>query len=205
MKQILVVVADKNMEYLMKGLFPRIPLIERIEQFSFDIQVHPNRDPGIYNNVHEFIRPFALQYDYSIVMLDHQGSGREIQTRQDIESTLEALLDQNGWAGRNCAICIYPELENWIWVSEPQMHNAISWEEPNGLYHWISSRNFDQRDTRKPTKPKEAFEAALKYCQLPRSSSIYKAISSNASYKNCQDEAFLKLLNKLRVWLEIRN
>ena len=40
MKDLIVLTADKNTEFLLRGLLPRIPEIERINPFSFDIFPH---------------------------------------------------------------------------------------------------------------------------------------------------------------------
>ena len=201
MKDLIVLVADKNMEFLIQGLFPRIPSVERtVQVFSFDSLVHPYRDPGIYNEADDFLRSFMDEYSYAMVILDHAGCGREEKTREEIERDIEGKLFQSGWQDRACAITIEPELENWIWVSEVRIAKAISWEDANGIYNWLHENDWKTPEELKPSHPKEAFEAALRICKTPRSSSIYRDISSQASYQQCKDPAFLKMLSQLRAW-----
>ncbi len=200
MKDLIVLVADKNMEFLIKGLFPRIPATEQIREFNFESLVHPYRDPGIYNNADDFLRSQNDKYNYALVILDHAGCGREKEARETIEEEIEGKISRSGWQDRMCAIVIEPELENWIWVNETHVAQAISWEESTKVYDWLHANNWKEVEEAKPTRPKEAFEAALRLSETPRSSSIYREISSQASYKKCQDPAFLKMLNQIKAW-----
>ena len=59
------------MDFLIQGLLPRIPLVERINGFTFDTYIHPHRDAGIYKEADDFLRPFVNTYSYAIVMMDH--------------------------------------------------------------------------------------------------------------------------------------
>jgi hypothetical protein len=200
MKDLIVLVADKNMEFLLRGLLPRIPVIEGIRNFNFEIIVHTYRDPGIFNQSHEFLRSFIDKFRYAIVILDFEGSGHENLTREQIETHIEENLSVAGWNSRSCAIAINPELENWIWVNEVRMQNAISWDSEIGLYDWLIQNGIKKADELKPKNPKEAFEAAIRTCNTPRSSSLYFEIAKSSSYKNCEDQAFLKMLNQIKLW-----
>jgi len=200
MKSLIALVADKNMEFLMRGLLPRISNIEEVVAFSFDVIVHPYRDPGIFNEADDFLRSFQKKYDFALTILDHSGCGREDKSRESIENIIEEKLARSGWNNRSCAIVIQPELENWIWVNEVRMANAISWEKEIGLNDWLVQNNWKSLSEIKPKQPKEAFEAAIKTCNTPRSSSLYFEIAKSASYKECQDRAFLKLICKVKDW-----
>ncbi len=199
MKDLLVLVADKNMEFLLKGVLPRIPKVEGLKEFSFDIFVHPYRDPGIYSDADEFLRGFSGEYSKTLVMLDHEGCGHGGKSREEIEKELENKLNKVGWKNRNCVVCIAPELENWIWVNEVRMREAISWNQNTGLYDWLHNRGLKAKECSKPDRPKEAFEKVLKVSSMPRSSAIYYEIGSKASYKQCKDNAFKKMLGYLKA------
>ncbi len=200
MKDLIVLVADKNMQFLIQGLLPRIPRIERLKEFSFDSIIHLHRDPGIYNEADETLRPLADKYGKAMVVLDHSGCGREEKTRTRIESDIEKKMFQSGWQNRACAIAIQPELENWIWVNERRIREAIGWDADIDIYEWLHQNKWKETDAYKPRKPKEAFEAALRKCHTPRSSSIYKEIVESASYSRCLDPAFRKMINQIKTW-----
>ncbi len=85
---------------------------------------------------------------------------------------------------------------------ESKMKEAISWKSQKGFFEWLDENNLKSHDL-KPKRPKEAFEAALKFNKISRSSSLYKKIGASASYKNCIDSSFLKFLNTLKLWFKI--
>jgi hypothetical protein len=135
-----------------------------------------------------------------MAMCDYEGSGSEHLTRDDIEVKIENDLSRNGWGDRCTAIVIKPELENWIWVNSIHMERAIDWNQDIDIRTWAIQHNYLQNGNAKPQRPKESFEAALKLCNMPRSSSIYKDIASRASHKKCIDPAFIKFITTLRNW-----
>ncbi len=184
----------------MQGLLKKIPSIEHLVEFSFDILVHPYRDPGVFNGADEFLKPLIGRYDYALVLLDHQGCGREQLSVEAIEASIASRLEATGWQNRSAVICIEPELENWIWVSEVRMQEVIAWKQPLSLYEWLHRDGWKQVDQPKPYRPKEAFEAAIKLCRVPRSSSLYYRIASQASYRHCRDIAFQKMRVQLKDW-----
>ncbi len=114
MKDLIVLTADKNTEFLIKGLLPRMPKIEEIKDFKFDIFSHPYKDPGTFKGAHDFLRPFINDYSYSLVVFDHDGCGSESKSREELEKEVESRLDANGWKDRNGVAVIDPELENWV-------------------------------------------------------------------------------------------
>ena len=50
-KDLIILVADKNMEHTIKGLLARPPALG-IRPLSFDIRVHPERDAGCRGEAH---------------------------------------------------------------------------------------------------------------------------------------------------------
>lgn len=200
MKDLIVLVADKNMEFALKGVLQRIPEVEQIKNFEFDVFPHPGHDPGIYNYSHEFLRGLTQSYKYCIAILDHEGSGQDDLCREEIETNIEQNLAVNGWGNSSCAIAISPELENWIWVNSARLHEAIVWNQSENIYYWLIDNEWMAKGGSKPLRPKEALEAALKLSKTPRSSAIYYEISSRASYRQCIDPAFEKFIETIRRW-----
>lgn len=205
MKDLLVIVSDKNIEFLLLGLFSRLSRIENIKNFTYQIMVHPQRDPGVVNDSHNFARSFSSKFNYIITVSDYEGSGKDDLPLPQIKQIVETNLESNGWASRACSIIVSPEIENWIWVNEAQMHDAVSWNQTEGIYEWIDKNKLRKPGEFKPFSPKEAFEKCLRICQTARSSSIYKKIGSSASYKNCTDTSFLMLITQLKEWFKLEN
>lgn len=201
-KLIIFLVADKNMEQLLMGLLPRISKIERLPEFDFEIYVHSMRDAGVLNGAADFLRPYAGQGKYALTILDLEGCGREKSGRTLVESSIETKLIESGW-GHDAigAICIAPELENWVWVAEANMESAIGWNHAHKLFQWLQREGGPNPLEIKPARPKESFEKALRVVRTPRSSALYKKIAASSSYKQCKDPAFLKLIQKIRAFL----
>jgi hypothetical protein len=198
-KDLIILVADKNTEFLLQGLLPRLPKILSTKEFTFDIKIHPLRDAGVRIGSIDFLRPFITNYDYAIVLFDYEGSRTQI-SQAILTQKMQDELDINGWQNRNVVIIIEPEIENWIWVNSPHLAHEIDWEDMSTLENWLIEKGFKNENDIKPLCPKEAFEDALKEKQKPRSSAIYKNIAQKASFKGCIDSNFDKFKTTIQKW-----
>ena len=88
---LVLLVADKNIEYGMRGLLGR-PEALGIRPIQFKIYVHPQHDPGCVARAQEFLRPFSSDYNHALVVFDHQGCGREELTPPHIADALRGRL-----------------------------------------------------------------------------------------------------------------
>lgn len=202
-KDLAVLVADKNMEFSIKGILQR-PEALGIHQISFDIYSHLENDPGCFLRGHDFLRPYVNKFHHALVILDHHGCGKEKLTREQVEKDIESRLYASGWKKRAAAIVINPELENWLWSDSPEVDAALGWKEKSPpLRTWLKNQGFQESGLLKPSPPKEAVESALREVRKPRSSSIYFQIAEKVSLKRCKDPAFLKLKEKLVQWFKI--
>lgn len=201
MKDLIILVADKDIKALLEGLLPRLKNMNSTSNFTFVIESHPNRDNGCMNESVEYLRPFCKTFRHALVIFDKEGSGKEKRGRQAIESSIEEALSKNGWAAETvAAIAIDPEIENWIWVNSANMSKELNWSESKALYAWLQENGWRDEQASKPTRPKEALEAVLRKTRKPRSASIYKNIAEKVSFTKCEDPAFLKLLEKMQLW-----
>ena len=201
MRDLVVLVADKNTQFTLQGLFSRNHSlgIRNISQ-TYDIFVHPQRDPGCYNQCVDFLRSFKSDYNYGLVVFDHEGSGQENKSREELEAELEQKLTQAGWDNRSAVIVLEPELESWVWSDSPHVERILGWEEQGTLRNWLTNRNFLTSEQIKPQRPKEALETTLRFVSKPRSSSIYEQLAKNVGFLKCQDNSFLKLKGVLQSW-----
>lgn len=206
MKDLIVLVPDLDIENVLRGLFSRVSLVCGLREFSFEILRHINRDPGCYNESADFLRPFTSQYAFAMVVFDREGCGQENKERSLLESEVEDSLLANGWNNQKAAVVVIdPEIENWMWLKSPHVATALGWNNVSGLFDWLVSKGLLEPPKIKPRRPKEAMEAALRAARKPRSSSIYKLIAENASWKKCTDPAFLKMMNVLANWFQPNN
>ncbi len=199
-KELVVLAADKDMEFIMRGILER-PQSLGIEPISFETFRHRQKDPGCLLEGHDFLRPFANKYRHALLMLDRRGCGKDHIDREILEVEIEKNLKVSGWGDRAAAIVIDPELENWIWSHSPKVNRALGWKgKTPSLRAWLIQKGFLLQNDSKPAQPKEALRKALRNVQKPWSSSIFYQIAANVSLKHCTDPAFLKLKQKLVSW-----
>jgi hypothetical protein len=199
-KDLILLVADKNMDASLKGLLSRFHALGH-RQVTFDLYVHPDRDPGCLLRGHDFLRPFVNLYERALVLLDHEGCGRDAAERSRLEADLERRLGETGWGDRAAAVVIAPELEIWVWSDSPQIDRALGWEgRPVSLRSWLQEEGLLATGALKPAQPKAAVERALFTARKPRSSSIYLELARSVGTERCTDPAFLKLKRCLQDW-----
>lgn len=141
-KDLVALVADKNMEFALKGLLMQHRALG-IRPLQTDVYVHPERDPGCFLRGHDFLHPFFNRYAHALLILDRQGSGRESSCREDLESEAEKRLSQSGWNDRAAAVVLDPELEIWVWSDSPHVGRVLGW--PKGrpsLRTWLREQGF---------------------------------------------------------------
>lgn len=202
-KELVILVADKNMEFTMKGLLQRSQSFG-IRQITYDCFPHLERDPGCLLRGHDFLRQFQSHYNYAIVMFDYKGCGKEQCSIDDLVIEVEDRLFRSGWSNRAAAIVINPELDAWIWSDSSNVDLILGWAGRNpDLRSWMFGKGMVESLSSKPRQPKEALEEALRIVGKPRSSSIYFKIAQLVSFERCIDQAFLKLKTTLSKWFSV--
>lgn len=193
MKDLVILTADKNAEYLLRGLIPRLQYSHNIEPLEYDIFSHPRRDPGCYNDGVEFLRAFKGRYKRCLLIFDYEGSGIK-SGHHDAEQELESALTGSGWNQAQCII-ISPELDKWIFANSNHLPGILGMDGKtySELITFLVANSFTFQNG-KPTRPKEALELILKEQRIPRSSSLYKEVASKVTYSNCIDTQFQNLL-----------
>ena len=198
-RDLIVLVADKNIEFTVKGLLSR-PKALHISDISSDVFPHPLRDPGCIRDAPEFLRQYRDRYRHALVLLDREGSGRDDETRLELEADLEKRLASD-WTDRAAAVVMDPELEIWLWSDSPHVETVLGWggRKPD-LREWLVREGFQQKGSAKPARPKEAVEKALRIAGKPRSSALYRQLSEKVSFRRCNDPAFQKVKQTLQQW-----
>lgn len=201
-----VLAADRNTEAALKGLLGRWQALG-IRPVTWKTYVHPERDPGVFRQAAEFLRPLRGQFAHALVLFDRHGCGREGMegmTAEDLEADLESRLHASGWADRAAAICLDPELEVWVWSSSPEVAAALGWgARAAELRSWLEAHGLWRPHEPKPHAPKEAVEKALWEKRVPRSSAIYERLAQRVGVRRCTDRAFRKLTAVLQRWFSM--
>lgn len=199
-RDLVVVVADKDMEYAAHRLLNRQKALG-MRVVSAEVFVHPEHDPGCYLRSHTFLRSMVNKYAKAIVLFDRDGCGAEALTRAELEAEVEGRLESSGWKGRCGVVVLDPELEVWVWSDSPHVAEILGWRRRTPpLPEWLKNEQFWHEGAAKPHAPKEAMQAVLRLTQLPRSASRYKQLAEAVSLDRCRDAAFLKLKRTLQAW-----
>lgn len=199
-RDLIVLVADRNMAAAVDGLLARREALG-LRQISADIRRHPEKDSGCRTSGVEFLRTFVKAYEHALLMFDHEGCGAEMESVITLEDEIGAGLVQAGWGDRASVVIFEPELEAWVWADSPHVDGVLGWKgrQPN-LRTWLTEKGFWAQNTFKPTRPKEAMEAALREVKKPRSSALYQSLAERVSLTRCQDRAFLKFKQTMKEW-----
>lgn len=204
MKDLIVLAADKSMEHALKGVLGR-PVALGIRRISFDILVHPERDPGCAHRGVRFLNSsgFSKRYRYGLLVFDYEGCGKEQISPTELQKALNMDFSQTDWRNQAKAIVIVPELEAWLWRDSKHLEEVVGWKtRQRGLYRWLRENGWIKQNDLKPGRPKEAFEAALRKTMKRRSSSLYLQIAQRVSLAKCEDKSFQDLTNVLRAWFQ---
>lgn len=206
----LFLVADKNMEGMLKGYLsrPGIHAAFGCNQFSFDARrdilvAHGQNDPGLYTRAREFLQPHARSYRHATVLIDEAWDGSP--GAPEIERRLIEHLVEAGWPQESgCAVVIAPELENWIWQDSPHVCSHFGFDGNFAeLRRQLERKGFWLPGEPKPHRPKEAVEEVLRLNRIPRSSAIYRDLAASVGTAGCTDKAFLKLRDSMRKWFPV--
>lgn len=195
-KDLVILVADKNMEAAIRGLLQR-PEALGTRPLLADVFVHPYRDPGVLHGAQEFLAPLTARYAHALVIFDLQGCGRE-ESAEDLSQEAQSRLDGVGWSQRSAVIVLDPELEIWVWSDSPHVPEALG-VSSNDLESLLRAKYRSEGQV-KPNHPKKAMEEALLRSRTPRSSSIYFWLAQRVGVRRCSDPAFLRLKACLQQW-----
>ncbi|MBX3083032.1 MAG: hypothetical protein KF716_15475 [Anaerolineae bacterium] len=202
---LVILVADKDTEFALKGLFSR-PQSLGIRSIEVEILIHIQRDPGCWNEADSFLRPFSKQFAYALVIFDHQGCGQEDKMADRLEEELEQRLNLTGWEDRSHVVILQPELEIWVWSDSPKVDECLGWTNKSpSLRHALREQDLLDAEAYKPHDPKLALEWALRQVKKPRSSDLYKRLAEQVSFQRCTDQSFLRFKNILQTWFPPNN
>jgi hypothetical protein len=198
MKDLVLIVADKNAQFALKGALGR-PEALGIRPIEFEFRVHPGRDGGTRKTGPEVLALDRRRFKHALLMLDFEGCGTDLPNASALEMQLDGRLSAH-WKGAAKSIVIEPELDVWIWGADNAVEAVIEWPAGKGIREWLREQGFTFEANGKPTRPKEALEAALRIPDLPRSSALYETIAEKISLRRCGDEAFIRLRKQLIEW-----
>ena len=196
-KDLIVLVADKSQEMAIGALLENRRRSLGIRQITYDIDRHPEHDPGIYRRGASYLSTFAKQYGRALVVLDAHWEGTP--GAEKIQKKITKELAYLGWEGRNKVIVIIPELEVWVWSSSPCVYEALH-SSPEQVKEIANVRQWWQKQDTKPSEPKLLLEEILRRSSMSKSSSFFAKLARKVGLDRCNDASFLALKDILRGW-----
>jgi len=199
---LVVLAADNQMQEALRGILSR-PQSLAIAPISFEVFSHPNKDPGCRKKAHEFLRSLRSDYRYGLVLFDYDGCGASHTAGPgEVASAVDRRLQQSGWGDRARCVVIDPELEVWVWSNSQEVDRCLGWGNTSRrLRDWLRKNGHWPADSAKPPAPKKAMEDALRYAQLPHSSSIFRELANSVSLEGCEDDSFQHFRRILQRWV----
>lgn len=193
-----VLAADKNIQYSLEGALARHQSLG-IRAIQPEVRVHSGRDGGSRTSGPDILSLEKDRYDATLLVFDFEGSGSDAANALTLETQMDALLlDKVG--PKSKAIVIEPESDIWIWGSDNVLAEVLEWPLDVGIREWLAEREFAFLPNGKPVRPKEALEALIPIHRKPRSSALYKKVTSRISLARCTDASYLRMQVKLREW-----
>ncbi len=199
MQDLVVLVADKNMQATLRGALAR-PEAMGIRRISFDFRVHPGRDGGARTSGPALLAIEHRRFGHALLVLDLEGSGSDTDDPIKLELELDAKLGDQ-WSDRAKAVVIAPEVDVWLWGSDNALRDVFHWPPNTGAIRtWLMAEGFEFDGTGKPVRPKEALEAMVRVHHQARSSALYEKVAARISLRRCKDAAFVRLRTQLQSW-----
>ena len=198
MQDLVVLVADKNMQFALQGAFGR-PQALGVRPFTYEFRVHMGRDGGVRTTGADVLAREEIRFSHALMLLDFEGCGQEDGDALVVETQLDKKL-HTVWADRAKSIVIAPEVDVWLWGNDNVLRDALHWPQDGAIRDWLRGKGFEFNAGDKPLRPKEALDAMRPIHKQARSSAMYEKVTSRISLRNCTDLAFARLRTQLQSW-----
>ncbi|GAB6062862.1 methylation-associated defense system protein MAD4 [Deferrisoma palaeochoriense] len=204
-RDLVCVVADKNIEAVISTLVRERRRSIGLREFSAEVHVHPLRDPGCYRGGPEFLRGLLGDTPArGLLVFDQEWEGNPHRNATDTERAVREQFAALDIADRAEVVVIEPEIEAWVWSQSPHVERVLGWAGARPpLREWLNSRGLWPDGRAKPIDPKTAVEDALREKRIPRSSALYRELAEKVTLQGCQDAAFGRLCDVLRRWFAV--
>ena len=196
---LLVLVADLDMEQTVKGLLARPKSLE-MASVKVEVRRHPRRDSGCRTGAVEYLRVFQRSYLHALVLFDLDGSGSN-RSREETEREVEEGLSRSGWNRRARTIVIEPELETWVWGPSDKVPEVLGWhEEYVELRRWLCGQGLWPEESPKPPNPKKAMERTMQESRSRITSRKFFELANEVSLRRCRDLSSNDFKRTLQTW-----
>lgn len=200
--ELILLVADKNMEAGLDGLLSRRKKSLGLADFSYEVHVHPRHDPGCYQDGAVLLHGLIGEANrYGLLVFDFAWDGNPHSNAAETEAAVRKIFRKLGIEERTEVVVIDPELEIWVWSASPHVEDVLGWKGSTPpLRSWLCNQGLWGDDRPKPQDPKRAMEGALYEKRIPRSSSLYRQLAEKVGLTTCRDASLQRIVKPLRGW-----
>ena len=201
MKDLVCVVADRQIEATISALLDYRTHALGIRPITKEMLRHPEKDSGCYWRPTDLLRGYRNQVKRALVILDLDWDGAPAASGAELEFQIEERLSREGMGGWAAPVVIEPELEAWVFSASRHVDTVLGWQDRSpALREALETHGLWKPGEPKPADPKAALDWAVKKVGKRRDTPIYRELAQKVSTKRCRDRAFLRLGNLLRDW-----
>jgi len=193
--------ADRSVQAALEGVLNRHEALG-IRPIRFETLVHPNRDSGCFVDPGSLLAGYARRARHALVVFDRAWEGSPPNgvdgLQRNVEASLQEIAPAGNWGG---AVVIDPELEAWVFSDSPHVATTLAWPgSTDSMRRALRDAGLWDESRAKPEDPKRAMDWVLRRANLPRSSSLFRALARRVSLRRCVDPSFRRLLALLQGW-----
>ena len=201
MKDLVCVVADRQIEATISALLDHRTHALGIRPITKEMLRHPEKDSGCYWRPTDLLRGYRNQVKRALIILDLDWDGAPAASGAELEFQIEDRLSREGMGGWAVPVVIEPELEAWVFSTSRNVDNVLGWQDRSpALREALETHGLWRPGEPKPADPKAALDWAVRKVGRRRDTPIYRELAQKVSIRRCRDRAFLRLGNLLRDW-----
>lgn len=161
MQDLVVLVADKNIQFALRGALGR-PQALGIRAMTHEFRTHMGRDGGVRATGVEVLAPEASRFRHALMVFDFEGCGQEHKDLLALEAELDSQL-RLVWGARAKAIIISPEVDIWLWGADVVLREALFWPQHGSIREWLLAKGFDSMPTTSLCDPRRHWMRCVWY------------------------------------------
>lgn len=181
-RDVLVAVADVDMERFVRGVLSNPRWSGAFRDFRVTYVRHPLHDAGMARGGHELVRLYKATCARVVVLLDYHGSGcetrRPAKSAAVLKGELQGKLDGSTWKGRSEVAVVEPELERWLWCCESAVRRCLGVDEEGlreAVGRYCAKAGVAEVDA-KARWPKELYGAVVRGCGRSLSAAYFEEV-----------------------------
>ncbi len=213
-KTLFVVVADADVEALLKTILKRGIDSGCLRSFPSMIRREPMRDAGVRQAPLRAVPDLIVNHANLLVIVDHHGCGSEGESAEEIEAKLLVQIKQAGIDETHAMVLVLrPELEEVlvpVWDRVSALMATKRNRPPPNTQQILDRLSFTERGLARSDEdfrrclakdPKACFQALLRVLQLRHQSALYEEIGTAISVPGLKaGEAGRRLAARLNAW-----